>query len=124
MSDTAWAAAITAMGGVIATITAWFLSKGKTKVDFATQLREELRSDIQRWKTAAEGFEKRANDLHSELDSWRKKYDELYTKCNKMEDENFDLRRTNEGLTEDVGELQKQVDHMTNVLKKAGINGY
>jgi chromosome segregation ATPase len=93
LTEAAQASLITASGGVIAVVVAWFLSKGKTKTEFATQLRDELRKDIQRWQTAAEGFEKRASELYDEVDGWRERYRELEEKYDKLSEENEELRK-------------------------------
>lgn len=78
---------------MIATTLAWFLSKGKTKTEFATQLRNELRDDIKRWRDIAESFENKANEYLDEIDGWRQRYNDLEDKCNRVSDENEDLKR-------------------------------
>jgi predicted RNase H-like nuclease (RuvC/YqgF family) len=110
LSEAAVASLITAGGGVIAAIVAWFLSKGKTKTDFAIQLRNELREDIKRWKDSAEGFEKRANELYKEIDEWRERYNVLEEKCERISDENEDLKKENTRLSGEVVDLHKQID--------------
>lgn len=98
MSDATLAALITAAGGVLLSVVTWFLSKGKTKVDFATQIRDELRKDIERWQKAAEGFEKKARELYKEVEEMREKNFELEKRCNTVEDKNTDLEREVERL--------------------------
>lgn len=110
MSDAVVASIVTGSFGVILAVTTWFLSKGKTKQDFANALRDELRKDIDRWKTAAEGFEKKATELYKVIDELRKRNDELEEKCNSVENENWKLSR--------------EVDRLKQVLHDNNIDGF
>lgn len=82
---------ITVAGGIIASIIAWFLSKGKTKADFATELRNELRTDVLRWRDEARAYKDEVQKLRIEVDSWREKYYSLQNNQVKLEEVNQDL---------------------------------
>lgn len=68
---TAWIALIgTVLGGVGLKFVEHWLSRSKVRDDTASQLRNELRTEIQGLKTEL-------NNVESDLDKWRGKYYEL-----------------------------------------------
>ena len=78
---TAWIALIgTVLGGVGLKFVEHWLSRSKVRDDTASQLRTELRTEIQGLKTEL-------NNVESDLDKWRGKYYELMDNFNKVKSE-------------------------------------
>jgi Tfp pilus assembly major pilin PilA len=78
---TAWIALIgTVLGGVGLKFVEHWLSRSKVRDDTASQLRTELRTEIQGLKTEL-------NNVESDLDKWRGKYYELMDNFIKVKSE-------------------------------------
>lgn len=78
---TAWIALIgTVLGGVGLKFVEHWLSRSKVRDDTASQLRNELRTEIQGLKTEL-------NNVESDLDKWRGKYYELMDNFIKVKSE-------------------------------------
>lgn len=78
---TAWIALIgTILGGVGLKFVEHWLSRSKVRDDTASQLRAELRTEIQGLKTEL-------NNVESDLDKWRGKYYELMDNFIKVKSE-------------------------------------
>lgn len=78
---TAWIALIgTVLGGVGLKFVEHWLSRSKVRDDTASQLRSELRTEIQGLKTEL-------NNVESDLDKWRGKYYELMDNFIKVKSE-------------------------------------
>lgn len=78
---TAWIALIgTILGGVGLKFVEHWLSRSKVRDDTASQLRTELRTEIQGLKTEL-------NNVESDLDKWRGKYYELMDNFIKVKSE-------------------------------------
>ena len=78
---TAWIALIgTVLGGVGLKFVEHWLSRSKVRDDTASQLRAELRTEIQGLKTEL-------NNVESDLDKWRSKYYELMDNFIKVKSE-------------------------------------
>jgi predicted nucleic acid-binding Zn-ribbon protein len=78
---TAWIALIgTVLGGVGLKFVEHWLSRSKIRDDTATQLRNELRTEIQ-------GLKQELNNVEADLDKWRGKYYELMDNFIKVKSE-------------------------------------
>jgi Tfp pilus assembly major pilin PilA len=85
---TAWIALIgTVLGGVGLKFVEHWLSRSKVRDDTASQLRSELRTEIQGLKTEL-------NNVESDLDKWRGKYYELMDNFIKVKSELETAMRT------------------------------
>ncbi|UMO76385.1 hypothetical protein SEA_TOMAS_241 [Streptomyces phage Tomas] len=78
---TAWIALLgTVLGGVGLKFVEHWLSRSKIRDDTATQLRNELRTEIQ-------GLKQELNNVEADLDKWRGKYYELMDNFIKVKSE-------------------------------------
>ena len=97
----------TIFGGVgLKFIEAW-LNKGKEKIDLASQIRDELREDIERYKNEVSEYKKEVKELTLSLEDWKKKYYDLVDSHGKMKDINYDQ--------------QLQLNKLKEVLRKNNI---
>lgn len=71
----AWIAlAGTLFGGAGFKILEHFLGRSKRKIDEATSLRSELRTELNDLRTEADRLRDEADELRDEIDMWRTKY--------------------------------------------------
>jgi chromosome segregation ATPase len=95
---TAWIALIgTVLGGVGLKFVEHWLSRSKVRDDTASQLRNELRAEIQ-------GLKQELNNVETDLDKWRGKYYELMDNFIKVKSE----------LETAMRQLQNQQNNNTN----------
>lgn len=97
----------TVFGGVGLKLIESWLNRGKEKVDLATQIRDELREDIERYKEEVAEFKKEVKELTMSVEDWKKKYYDLLDSHGKMKDDNYDL--------------QKQLNSLKELLRKNNI---
>lgn len=115
MTDVAWASLFTAVAGIISTVSAWYLSRGKTKNDFVMQFQEAVQKDLQGWKDEAKAFKAEAQKWRDEVYTWRDKFEEI-------SNENGDLKRENNSLRDKVDHLEGDVKRMKQILKENNID--
>lgn len=72
----AWIALVgTLLGGpVVIKFIDWLLGRGKVKDDAASQIREELRKDIESAKKEAASCREEMRTVERELDKWKERY--------------------------------------------------
>jgi len=105
--------ALSAFGGAVASEgIRWLRSRGKEKIDDATQIRKEMREQN-------ETLTKRLDQVTNELDSWRSKYYELLGRWTVQEGENVELRKENADLNKQVNDLRVEIK----VLRELGQPG-
>lgn len=97
------AAVLTALGGVVLAITNYFLNRGKSQLDFAAQIREELRKDNA--------------TLRDELRTVQKELSDFKGKCYSLLESQGKLEIAN-------SELKAEVVRLKQILKDNNIVGY
>lgn len=97
----------TIFGGVGLKVIEAYLNRGKEKVDLASQIRDELREDIERYKNEVSEYKREVKELTLSLEDWKKKYYDLLEGHGKLKDANYDQ--------------QMQLNKLKEVLRKNNI---
>lgn len=94
-------------GGVGLKMIESFLNRGKEKVDLAAQIRDELREDIERYKSEVAEYKKEVRELNINVEDWKQKYYKLLEDQGKLKDTNADQ--------------QNQINRLMELLRKHNI---
>lgn len=105
----------TLFGGAGLKIIERYMNKGKEQVDFASQIRDELRKDLERYQEEVESYKEEVKGYKQEVREWKDKYYTLLEDQGKLKDTNLDQQNQ-------IGTLRTQIQNMSNLLKKHNIS--